>query len=135
MKWMLFVIVTTLALPAFGQASEKPAALLGFQITEFKSVVEKYSLQGRGMVRHQSPEFRNRIVGVRLRYVLRLRNEPYTYSSTVWVVLTNGAGLVEVNAFVPDAILNTLRTEKDYAVFEWSVDGWFFMNPGKVTGS
>jgi len=134
MRWMLFVIGVSLATPALCQSPEKPPPTLGFQITEFKSVVEKYSLLGRGMVRHQSPEFRNRIVGVRLRYVLRLKNEPYTHNSTVWVVLTNGAGLVEVNAFLPEAILNTLRTEKDYPVFEWSVDGWFFMNPGKVTG-
>jgi len=41
MKWML-VVASLLASPALAQAPAKPAAL-SFQITDFKSVVEKYS--------------------------------------------------------------------------------------------
>lgn len=108
---------------------------LSFQISEFKSVIEKYSLLGRGVIRLSGDDFRDRIIGVRVRYILRLRNEPFSYSSTVWVVLNNGVGFVEVNAFLPEVVLSTLRAEKDYPVFDWNADGWFFMNPAKISGN
>ena len=136
----LLVLVVAGILPPSAQAQPADRSggrqnPLAFQISEFKSVIEKYSLLGRGVIRLSGDEYRNSIIGVRVRYVLRLKNEPFSYNSTAWVVLNNGVGFVEVNAFLPEVVLNTLRAEKDYPVFDWSVDGWFFMNPAKISGN
>jgi hypothetical protein len=125
--------LAALALAFCFQAQAQPkSAPVSFQISEFKAVPERFSLSGRGLLKVARPDFRDKIIAVRLRYALRLKNEPFVHNSTSWVVITNGVGLLEVNAFLPEVVLNSIKTEKDYPIFEWSVDGWFRMNPGTV---
>jgi len=110
-------------------ARKQPA----FQVSEFKITVEKYSLLGRGIVRVDAAELKNRAVALRLRYALRLKRESFVYTSSAWVVMKDGAGLLEITAFVPEAIASMIREEKDYPMIDWSVEGWIFMNPGTIS--
>ncbi len=125
-----FVILAVVSFPALAQQKTNS---LNFQVTDFKVEAERFAVKGRGLVKLAKPDLKEKIIAVRLHYVLRLKKDAFTYSGTTGASITNGVGLVELFAAVPEAVATAIREQDDYVILKWELEGWYFMNPGTVS--
>jgi hypothetical protein len=128
----LLMAACALVLCSAVQAQPKSAPLLKFQITDFKFEAQKYAVTGRGLVRLTRPDFKDKIVSVRLKYVVRLKKDPSVFESSTGATLVDGVGLVEVYFTMPELLTAAVRDGNDYLIVEWSVAGWSLLNPGTI---
>jgi hypothetical protein len=119
---------------AYAQSADhKQGPRLDFRVEEFKTSLGKYKVDGRGIVRLNGAQFKDKIIALRVRYKFHVRNEGF--STTEWssVVLVDGAGILETSTFPPDVVMESLRSGKAHPTYEWAADGWYLLNPATIS--